>query len=122
MENRFFTVLDVDKSRRDLGKNVYSNKQSNPAVSPATIATLSSGQFVGIVANEPVKKMPLKAFHTKVVKEVYEGSPQELPEREVDQQELQEQFKRVKREVVKLVQKEMSRIRGIQRWEDYSLR
>ena len=88
-------------------------QQSNTVVSPATIATLSAGEFVGILADEPGKEMPLKAFHAKVVKEAFTGELVELPVvREVSKEEVEEQFRRVKRDVVELVENEHRRMLG----------
>jgi len=38
----------------------------DPAVPASKIASLSSGEFVGITADSPAQPMPLKAFHCKV--------------------------------------------------------
>ena len=83
-------------------------------VSPSTIATLSAGEFVGILADEPGREMPLKAFHGRLVKEPYKASLNELSVvREVTTVEVDEYFKRVKKEVVELVVREMGRMLGI---------
>jgi hypothetical protein len=49
--------------------SVSKAEQSNPAITPATISTLSSGEFAGIFADDPGKEMEFKAFHSKVVNE-----------------------------------------------------
>jgi len=55
--------------------------------------------------------LPLKAFHAKIVKEPFEDSTEELPVvRQVGTAEIEENFKRVKREVQELVDGEMLRI------------
>jgi hypothetical protein len=69
---------------------------------------------VGIVADEPGNEMELKAFHAKVVKgsggAVANG---QLPVvRKVDAATIQENFRRIKREVEALVDSEMKRITG----------
>jgi hypothetical protein len=43
--------------------------QWEPMVTPATIANLSSGEFVGVVADDPDVPVELKAFHAKVQRE-----------------------------------------------------
>jgi hypothetical protein len=83
------------------------------SISPATIANLSSGEFVGIVADEPGNEMELKAFHAKVVKEEGTLGTGPLPiVRQVDAAMIQENFQRVKREVERLVDEEVRRIVG----------
>jgi len=88
--------------------SVSKSEQSNPVVMPATIATLSAGEFVGILADEPGKEMTLKAFHATIVREPFEGPVMELPVvREVSNTEVEACFKKVKREVVELVEEGM---------------
>jgi hypothetical protein len=82
------------------------------AVSPSTIATLSSGEFVGIVADDPDRKMQLKAFHATIVKEAG-GDPAsiELPiVHQVTAEMVEDNFRRIKQEVKKLIDNEMQRI------------
>ena len=106
---QYRTTVSVNSADTSISKS----EQSNTVVSPATIATLSAGEFVGILADEPGKETLLKAFHGKVVKEVYEGKLVELPVvREVSKEEVEEQFRRVKREVVELAENEHRRMLG----------
>ena len=98
-------------SVNSMDTSVSKSEQSNPSISPATIATLSSGEFVGILADDPGRAMELKAFHAKVVKEDAGVSPGELPVvREIGAGEIEENFRRVKKEVEELVECEMNRI------------
>lgn len=53
-------------SINDTGTSVSRSKQLEYAVPVSTIATLSSGEFVGIVADTPEQPIRLKAFHCKV--------------------------------------------------------
>jgi len=93
-----------------------SSEQMTGAVSPSTIATLSSGEFVGIVADDPGEKLSLKAFHATVEKkeEDMPGSAAEsLPVvKAVTDAEVQATFMKVKQEVEELVGEEMRRILG----------
>jgi hypothetical protein len=43
--------------------------QLDPALPPSKIATLSSGEFVGITADSPDQPIPLKAFHCHITLE-----------------------------------------------------
>jgi hypothetical protein len=61
--------------------------------------------------DDPDRPMPLKAFHAKIVKEPFEDPVMELPVvRQIGPAEVEENFKRVKREVQELVESEMLRI------------
>jgi type IV secretory pathway TraG/TraD family ATPase VirD4 len=103
------TTVSVNSSDTSVSKA----EQSNPAITPATISTLSSGEFAGIVADDPGKEMEFKAFHAKVVKEKSSLLMKELPVvRQVDAAEIKKNFQRVKWEVQELVLSEMARING----------
>jgi hypothetical protein len=45
--------------------SVSKSQQLDAAITPATIANLSSGEFVGVVADNPDQPIELKAFHSK---------------------------------------------------------
>lgn len=101
------TTVSINSTDTSISKS----EQSNPAITPATIATLSSGEFVGILADDPDKEMELKAFHGKIVKESVATTPVELPiVHEVSSTEVEENYRRIKREVAELVEREMARI------------
>lgn len=53
-------------SINDTGTSVSRSKQLEYAVPVSTIATLSSGEFVGIVADTPEQPIELKVFHCRV--------------------------------------------------------
>jgi len=48
--------------------SVSVSPQWEPTITTATIAGLSSGEFVGITADEPGQEMELKAFHAKILR------------------------------------------------------
>jgi len=98
-------------SVNSMDTSVSRSEQSNPAITPATIATLSSGEFVGILADDPGTEMELKAFHARIVKEGSCVVPKELPVvRPVGRVEVEENFLRVKMEVDELVIEEVRRV------------
>ena len=41
--------------------------QLDAAIPPSRIANLSSGEFVGAVADDPQQRIKLKAFHAEIV-------------------------------------------------------
>lgn len=92
--------------------NVGVTEHWELSVPQATISTLSSGEFVGVVADEPGKELRLKAFHAKIVREEGMGLERELPlVAEVDDKVLGEHYEKVKREVRELVSTESKRLR-----------
>jgi YWFCY protein/TraM recognition site of TraD and TraG len=108
----------VQKDKRTVSNNsadtsVSVSQQSEPAVTPATVATLSSGEFLGILADDPGQKMPLKAFHAQLIREEADAATDlpALPQFSyMDEDIARENFDRVKREVEDLVEKEIIRM------------
>lgn len=91
--------------------SISKSEHSNPSISTATIANLSSGEFVGILADDPDNEMSQKAFHAKIVKRPGVGLKEELPVvREVTTAMVEENYLRIKTEVRELVDTEMKRI------------
>jgi len=106
------TTISVNSSDTSVSKSLQMEK----TITPAIIATLSSGEFLGIVADEPGQELELKAFHAKLIndhralaKERKKLEPLPIV-REVTTAMVQENFDRIKSEVEKLVQDELKRI------------
>jgi len=81
-------------------------------VTPAKVATLSSGEFVGIVADDPDKPLELKAFHAKLAREASSFARNEpLPVvRDISVEEIMRLFQQVKVDIETLVRDEMVRM------------
>jgi hypothetical protein len=47
--------------------SINRSQQLETAIPPSKIATLSSGEFVGMVADDPEQKIELKAFHAEIL-------------------------------------------------------
>lgn len=80
----------------------------------AGVATLSSGEFVGVVADDPGKEMEFKTFHARILREEVVNSPsQPLPiVREVTAEEVREVYMQVKADIKMIVQQETTRMNG----------
>lgn len=61
MQNR--ESLSINSSDTSLSRST----QLEAAIPPSKISTLSSGEFIGMVADEPGNKIELKAFHSEIV-------------------------------------------------------
>jgi hypothetical protein len=106
---QYRTTVSVNSSDTSVSKS----EQSTDAVSTATLASLSSGEFVGIVADDPATPIKLKGFHARFIKQGEDTvvPAVELPVvREVDEGVLQANFDRIVREVGELVAEETKRI------------
>lgn len=90
----------------------------------AKIAALSSGEFVGIVTDNPDQKIQLKVFHSeiqidhaaiKVEEEAYKPIP---VIEQVTKEDVQENYKKIKREIDELIGKELTLINARQVLEE----
>jgi len=103
--------------------SISRSEQSTLTISPATIANLSSGEFVGVLADDPDNEMALKAFHAKIIKRPGVELEEELPiVREVTAAMVQENFLQIKKEVRDLVDTEMRRIANSPRLREYMVK
>lgn len=93
--------------------SVSKSTQMDYAIPASKIATLSSGEFVGIVSDSPNEKIVLKMFHAELQNN-HEGIAKEeaayvpIPLiRQVSQEDLQENYIRIKNDIQKLVADEL---------------
>jgi len=95
--------------------SISQSRQWETSISPATIANLSSGEFVGIVADDPGGEMELKVFHARLVKDPNDSPAQLLPLpviHTIDNDTIQQNFQRVQQEITDLVNAELERMHG----------
>jgi hypothetical protein len=96
--------------------SVNRSQQLDSAIPPSRIATLSSGEFVGLVADDPDQKIELKAFHCQLQNnheqlKKEERGYQEIPViRKLDNAIVQRNYVQIKQEVTQLMQAEMDKI------------
>lgn len=96
--------------------SISRSKQLEAAVPPSKISALSSGEFVGMVADDPDNKIELKTFHCEIVndhaglkKEI--DSYQEIPMiRKIDSSMVQRNYSQVKQDIQDIVNSEMERL------------
>ncbi|RPD43118.1 conjugal transfer protein MobC [Chitinophaga barathri] len=88
------------------------------AVPASRISNLSAGEFAGVVTDMPSQPVPLKAFHCQIQndweaikreEDAYEPLPQI---RNVTQQDVMDNYIRIKNEVAMIVQETMERIKS----------
>jgi hypothetical protein len=89
--------------------SVSRSTQLDLAVPASRIASLSSGEFVGMVADDPDQKIDLKVFHSEILND-HEAIRNEdrwyheiPPVRSVCQEEIQQNYLRIKEEVRMIV-------------------
>jgi len=89
--------------------------QLDSAIPPSKIASLSSGEFVGMVADDPDQKIQLKIFHNEILnnhedirkeEESYEAIPMV---REITQQEIQDNYFRIKEDIRSIIEQKLTK-------------
>jgi hypothetical protein len=98
--------------------SISRSKQLESAVPPSKISSLSSGEFVGMVADDPNCKIELKTFHCEIVND-HEGLKKEEANykdieiiRKIDITTVQRNYLQVKQDIQEIMQSEMERLLG----------
>jgi len=96
--------------------SISRSKQLEAAVPPSKISSLSSGEFVGMVADDPDNKIELKTFHCEIIndhgalKQEQDGYKEIPILRKLDNSMVQKNYVQVKEDVQNIVQAEMERL------------
>jgi hypothetical protein len=118
LSEKFGKILQ-DRQSLSINRNdtsITKSKQLEMAVPASRIASLSSGEFVGMVADNPEEKISLKAFCAEIQNnhwqlaqesEKYEGLPQV---NSVTNNMIAENYLQIKKDVFHLVQTEIERM------------
>lgn len=114
-----FGKIVQDKNSMTINSNDTSTTKATQldyAIPTAKIASLSSGEFVGIVADNPEEKIRLKVFHSEIqndhaaIKAEEDGySPIPVIEN-VTEEDITENYKKIKREVAELLERELDKL------------
>lgn len=114
ISERFPKIL---KDRSSVSSNsadtsVSVTPQWEEAITPATLAMLSSGEFVGVTADDPGVEAGLKGFHARIVREEIRMGGEGLPviNHPVDGASLQKHFAGVRKEMEVLVEREFGKL------------
>ncbi len=104
--------LSINRSDTSISRS----KQLEAAIPPSKISALSSGEFVGMVADDPDCKIELKAFHCEIIND-YEALKQEQNDykeipiiRKLDNTMVQRNYLQIKQDVQDIIQSEMERV------------
>ncbi|GEP98578.1 hypothetical protein CCY01nite_48380 [Chitinophaga cymbidii] len=106
--------ISINSSETSLSRSA----QLETAVPPSKIAMLSSGQFVGLIADEPSHPIKLKAFHAEVAKDHNAARAREKAQvpipaiRDVSKADVDANFRRIKQDVHNLIEREMEKIKS----------
>jgi len=100
------TSISVNTSETSVSRST----QLDSAIPPSRIATLSSGEFVGTVADDPEERIDLKIFHSEIVNNHLAIRNEERryrhipPVREINAQEIQDTYFRIRRDINQIVE------------------
>lgn len=118
LSERFGKILQ-DRQSIAVNRNdtsVTNSKQLDMAVPASKISSLSSGEFVGMVADDPEEKIELKSFCAEIIndhKSIAEeqGNYKDVPEfATVSSSEILNNYKQVKDEIGNIVKTELERM------------
>lgn len=96
--------------------SISRSKQLETAIPPSKISALSSGEFVGMVADDPDNKIDLKAFHCEIINDhetlkKEEESYKEIEViRKLDSSMVQRNYFQIKQDIQDIIQSEMERL------------
>jgi type IV secretory pathway TraG/TraD family ATPase VirD4 len=94
--------------------SITNSTQLEMAIPQSTISSLSSGEFVGMVADEPNQKIRLKKFHCEIInKPSKKERPiewKELPQMQVDKQKILDNYLQIKKDIQHIIDSEMERM------------
>jgi hypothetical protein len=96
--------------------SVSKSSQLDFAIPQSKIAGLSSGEFVGMVADDPSMKIKLKTFHSEILNDhdtlqAESDSYKQLPViNKVTSQMVNENFRTIKTEIAELIETEIERL------------
>lgn len=96
--------------------SISRSKQLEAAIPPSKISALSSGEFVGMVADDPDSKIDLKSFHCSILNDheslkKEQDNYKEIPViRKLDNAMVQRNYLQIKQDVQDIVRSEMERV------------
>lgn len=97
--------------------SISHSKQLDSAIPASKIASLSSGEFVGLVADNPDEKIKLKMFHSEIINDHEKlneefGKYNEIPiVSNVTQQQVQDNFYQIKMDIKKMISEEVRKLK-----------
>ncbi|MGB3180467.1 MAG: conjugal transfer protein MobC [Cyclobacteriaceae bacterium] len=104
--------LSINSSETSISKST----QLDSAVPASAIASLSSGEFVGVVADDPQQKISLKAFHNEIINDHKsiareESAYKKIPAvRSITHKDIEDNYMKIKQDVKELIEREIERI------------
>lgn len=96
--------------------SISQSKQLEAAIPSSKISALSSGEFVGMVADDPNCKIELKIFHSEIINDhealkKQQDSYKDIPViRKIDTSIIQQNYLQIKQDIQNIIHSEMERL------------
>lgn len=118
LSERFGKILQdrVSYSINSGDTSTSKSKQLESAIPPSKISSLSSGEFVGMVSDNPTEKIDLKTFHCEIINDHEAIKAEEekyvpIPEvRQVTQAMVHRNYMQIKQDIQDIIYSEMERL------------
>lgn len=118
LSERFGKIMQDRESHsiNSADTSISRSKQLETAIPPSKISALSSGEFVGMVADDPDCKIELKAFHCEILNDhealkKEQENYKEIPViRKLNNAMVQRNYLQIKQDVQDIIQSEMERV------------
>ncbi|MBN9294277.1 MAG: YWFCY domain-containing protein [Flavobacteriia bacterium] len=118
LSERFGKIMQdrVSYSINSGDTSISKSKQLESAIPPSKIAGLSSGEFVGMVADDPTQKIAQKVFHCEIINDhealkAEEDAYKPIPEvRSVTNAMVQRNFMQIRQDIQDIISSEMERL------------
>lgn len=120
LSERFGKIMQ-DRESLSINSNdtsISRSKQLESAIPASKIAALSSGEFVGMVADDPVNKIELKAFHCAIQNDHEALKREEVAYKEIeavrkiDSSMVQRNYEQVKQDVQEIIHSEIESLQA----------
>jgi TusA-related sulfurtransferase len=118
LSERFGKIMQ-DRESHSINSNdtsISRSRQLEAAIPPSKISALSSGEFVGIVSDDPDCKIELKTFHCEILND-HESLKKEQEKfkeipviRKLDNAMVQRNYLQIKQDIQDIIQAEMERV------------
>lgn len=98
--------------------SISHSKQLDAAIPASKIAALSSGEFVGMIADDPLEKIKLKMFHSEIINDHEKlnaevSNYRDIPAvSKVTQQQVLDNYYQVKMDIKRLIGEEVERLKA----------
>lgn len=118
LSERFGKIMQdrVSYSINSGDTSISKSKQLDSAIPASKISSLSSGEFVGMVADNPTEKIELKVFHCEIINDhdaikAEEESYRPIPEvRNITPSMVQGNYMQIKQDIEDIIHSEMERL------------